>query len=100
MTLPCTGPHTVTLCHLRDACKCYYFRAVAKCFCSAEHSGIMANSAVGAGDAACPPAVQDALRCLDHCCRYDDKKTAYLPFNKAWVKERVLKQLKRQAGLR
>ncbi len=60
----------------------------------------MANSAVGAEDAACPPAVQDALRGLDHCCRYDDKKTAYLPFNKAWVKERVLKQLKRQAGLR
>ena len=37
---------------------------------------------------------------IDFYCRYDDKKTAYLPFNKAWVKERVLKQLKRQAGLR
>ena len=60
----------------------------------------MAKSAVGAEDAACPLAVQDTLTGSDDCCRYDDKKTAYLPFNKAWVKERVLKQLKRQAGLR
>ena len=73
----------------------YRFRAVARCFFSAEHNGTMAMSAVTAGDAE-----QDMLRGFDHCCRYDDKKTAYLPFNKAWVKERVLNQLKRQAGLR
>ncbi len=32
--------------------------------------------------------------------RFDEKQTAYLPFTKAWVKEKVLKQLKKQAGLR
>ena len=60
----------------------------------------MGVSPVGAETAACLPAEHDTLRRFQHCCRYDDKKTAYLPFNKAWVKERVLKQLKRQAGLR
>ncbi|CAK0784599.1 hypothetical protein CVIRNUC_007803 [Coccomyxa viridis] len=49
--------------------------------------------------------VQQLFQWIDHlhdlsALVYDDKKTAYLPFNKAWVKERVLKQLKRQAGLR
>ena len=60
----------------------------------------MAVSAAGAETSACLPAELDALMGFDYCCRYDEKKTAYLPFNKAWVKERVLKQLKRQAGLR
>lgn len=39
------------------------------------------------------------MRKLLQCFRFDAKITAYLPFNKAWVKEKVLKQLKKQAGL-
>lgn len=49
--------------------------------------------------------VQQLFQWMDHlhdlsALVFDDKQTAYLPFTKAWVKEKVLKQLKRQAGLR
>jgi len=44
--------------------------------------------------------MQSPLTSVLCCLRFDEKKAAYLPFNKAWVKEKVLKQLKRQAGIR
>jgi hypothetical protein len=37
---------------------------------------------------------------LTCACRFDKKLTAYLPYNKAWVKEKVLRQLQRQAGIK
>ncbi|CAL8469589.1 g9130 [Coccomyxa elongata] len=49
--------------------------------------------------------VQQLFQWLDHlhdlsALVYDAKLTAYLPFNKAWIKEKMLKQLQRQAGFR
>ena len=32
--------------------------------------------------------------------RFEAKVTAYLPYNKAWIKDRVLRQLRREAGMR
>ncbi len=32
--------------------------------------------------------------------RFDSNVAAYLPYNKAWIKDRVLRQLRREAGMR